>query len=92
MEIEDYFIRKLQGMAITPIDSGPILSKHLKGYVPDGQQLGIVCNRFPRGIDQLTEVKVIHNGKVQYKRPDVRDDQHGSTAVNKFQGSKDISG
>jgi len=37
LEIEDYFIRKLRGMAFTPKDSLPILIKHLKGYVLDGR-------------------------------------------------------
>ena len=62
VEIEDYFIRKLQGMAVTPSESVPILCKHLKGYVTDGRQLGITCNKFLDGIGQFTEVKVIHNG------------------------------
>jgi hypothetical protein len=35
MEIEDHFIRKLQGMEVKPIDSVPILGKHLRGYVLD---------------------------------------------------------
>ena len=82
LEIEDYFIRKQQGMVITPSESVPILSKHLKGYVPNGRQLGIACNKFQDGIDQFTEVKVIHSGTVQYRRPDLRDDQQGSAAVN----------
>ena len=51
IEVEDYFIRKLQGMAVTPNDIVPILSKHLRGYVPDGRQLGIANNKFPGGID-----------------------------------------
>ena len=46
LEIEDYFIRKVQGMAVTPSESMPILNKHLKGYVLDGRQLGIACNKF----------------------------------------------
>jgi hypothetical protein len=54
MEIEDHFIRKLQGMAISPLDTVSIMSKHLKGYVPDGWQLGIACNKFPGGIEQVT--------------------------------------
>ena len=37
MEIEDYFIRKLHGMAISPENTVPILSKHLRGHVPDGK-------------------------------------------------------
>ena len=48
--------------------------------------MGIACNKFLGGIDQFTDVKVIHNGTIQYKRPDVRDDQQGSAAVDKFQG------
>ena len=36
-------------------------------------------------MNQFTEVKVIHSGAVQYKRPDVRDDQQGAAAVNAFQ-------
>jgi hypothetical protein len=62
MEIEDYFVRKLHGMTVTPRDSAPIMSKHLKGYVPDDMHLGIACNKFLSGIDKFTEVEVIHNG------------------------------
>jgi hypothetical protein len=54
MEVEDYFIRKMEGMAILQHNIMTILSKHLKGYVPDGRQLGIACNKFPGGIDQFT--------------------------------------
>ena len=86
VEVEDYFIRKLQGMAVTPNDYVPILSKHIKGYDPDGRQLGIASNKFLGGIDQFTEVKVIHSGTVHYMRLGVRDEQQGSTAVNKLQG------
>jgi len=66
LEIEDYLTRKVQGMSITPIESMPILIKHLKGYVPNVRQLGIACNKFPCGIDQFTEVKVLHNGALHY--------------------------
>ena len=51
MEIGDYFIRKLHGMAVTPNDSVPILNKHLKGYVPNGRKLGIASKKFPDDID-----------------------------------------
>ena len=73
-------------MVVTPGESVPILNKHLKGYVPDGRQLGIACNKFPSGIYQFMEVKVIHNSIVHYMRPDVRDNQQGSAVVNKLQG------
>jgi hypothetical protein len=36
MEVEDVFMRMLQESAIVPDDSVPLLSKHLRGYVPDG--------------------------------------------------------
>ena len=86
MEVEDYFIRKLHGMAISPQNTVPIMSKHLKGYVPDGRQLGIACNKFLSGIDQYTKVKVIHSGTAQYKRTDVQDNQTGAATANKFRG------
>ena len=60
LEIEDYFVHKLQGIATTPQDTVLFFSNHLKGFVPDGMQLGIACNKFPSGIDQFIEVKVIH--------------------------------
>ncbi len=86
MEIEDYFIKKLQGMAVSPENTVPILNKHLKGYVPDGRHVGIACNKFPGGIDQFTEVKVIHNGTLQYRRMDIRDDQSWAAVFKKFKG------
>jgi hypothetical protein len=61
-------------MEVTPNDTVPILNKHLRGYVPDGRQFGIASNKFPRGIDQFPEVKVIHSGTVHYIRPSVRDE------------------
>jgi hypothetical protein len=64
-------------MVVSPDVSVPILNKHLKGYVPDGRYLGIACKKFLAGIDQFTEVKVIHNGTVQYLRLYI---------TNKFQG------
>ena len=42
----------------------PLLSKNLKGYVPDGHETGIACGKYPAGVNQITEVKVIHNGTV----------------------------
>ena len=64
LEIEDYFISKVREMAIAPENTVPILNKNLMGYIPDGRQLGIACGKLPEGIDQFTEVKVIHNGTV----------------------------
>ena len=77
IEVEDHFIRKLRGTAVTPNDTLSILNKHLRGYVPDGRQLGIASNKFPGGIDQFTEVMVIHVGIVHYRRPWVRNEQQG---------------
>ncbi len=62
----------------------PILSKNLKGYVLDRHQTGIACGKYPAGVNQFTEVKVIHSGTVQYRRPESRDNQHGAAAVNAF--------
>ena len=84
MEVEDSFLRKLRETAINPVTIVPLLSKNLEGYVPDGRQTGIANGKYPAGIDQFTEVKVIHNGTVQYDMPDVRDDPQGSSAENKF--------
>ena len=74
MEMEDFFLRKLRETAINLALSVPLL-RNLKGYVPDGHQTGIACGKYPAGVNQFTEVKVIHSGTVQYRRPDVRDDQ-----------------
>jgi len=57
-------LRKLNESAIIPNNSMPLLNKHLKGYVPDGRRTGIASIKHPAGVDQLTEVKVIHNGTV----------------------------
>jgi hypothetical protein len=60
MEVEDYFLRKLKETAINPAQYVPILSRNLKGYVPDGHQTGIACGKYPAGVYQFTEVKVIY--------------------------------
>ena len=84
MEIADLFMRTLQESAIVPGEFVPLLSKHLKGYVPDGRRTGISCGKYPAGVDQYAEIKTIHNGIVQYNRPKVRNNLGGSAAVNKF--------
>ena len=85
MEVEDFFLRKLRETAINPALSVSLMSRNLKGYVPDGHQTGIACGKYPAGVNQFTEVKVIQSGTVQYRRPDVRDDQQGAATVNAFQ-------
>jgi hypothetical protein len=85
MEVEDLFIRMLRQSAVQPTNQVPLLNKQLKGYVPDGRQPGIASARHLGGVDQFTEVKVIHNGSVQYNRVDFRDDPSGAIAVNTFQ-------
>jgi hypothetical protein len=84
MEVEDYFLRKLRDMAINLAQSVPLLSRNLKGYVPDGHQTGMACGKYPAGVIQFTEVKVIHNGSVQYRRPEVKDDRQGAATINAF--------
>jgi hypothetical protein len=37
MEVGDFFMRRLSESAIISDNSMPLLSKHLKGYVPDGR-------------------------------------------------------
>jgi hypothetical protein len=64
----------------------PLLSKNLRGYVPDGHQTGIANGKYLAGVNQFTEVKVIHSGTVKYNMTDVRDNPQGSTAVDSFQG------
>jgi hypothetical protein len=86
MEVADLFMRRLWESAIVPDNYVPLLSKHLKGYVPDGQQTGIACGKYPARVDQYTEIKIIHSVTVKYNRPDVKNNPGGSTAVNKFQG------
>jgi len=49
-------------------------------------QTEIACGKHPAGVDQFTEVNIIHNGTIQYKRTNVRNDRGGLAAVNKFQG------
>ena len=85
MEVEDYFIRRLRQSAVQPTNQVPLLNKQLKGYVPDGMQTRIASVRHPAGVDQFTEVKVIHIGSVQYNKVDVRDDLAEAAAVNMFQ-------
>ena len=53
--------------------------------MPDGHQIRMACGKYPAGVNQFTEVIVIHSGAVQYRRPKVRDDQQGAAAVNAFQ-------
>ena len=84
IEMEDYFLRRLKETAINPEQYVPLLSRNLKGYVPDGQHTRIACGKYPAGVNKFTEVKVIHSGAVQYRRPKVRDYQQGAAAVNTF--------
>ena len=51
MEVEDYFIRKLRETAINPTQPVPLLSRNLKGYVPDGHQTWITCGKYPAGVN-----------------------------------------
>jgi hypothetical protein len=86
LEIEDYFLRKLKETAINPGQNVPLLSKNLRGYVPDGRQTRIANGKYLAGVNQFTEVKVIHNGTVQYNTTDVIDNPEGAVTANKFQG------
>ncbi len=61
MEVEDYFLRKVREMAINPVQTVPLLSKNLKGYVPAGHQTGIANNKYLAGVNQFTKVKIIHS-------------------------------
>ena len=72
MEVEDLFIRRLRESAITPDEFVPLLNKHLKGYVPGGRKTSIAFGKYPAGVDKFTEVKITHNGTIQYNKPDVR--------------------
>ena len=78
-------MRRLQESAVLTNISMPLLSKHLKGYVPNGRQIGIPCNKFLADIDHFTETKVIHNGMFHYRRPRARNDNQGAAAVSTFQ-------
>ena len=60
MGVEDYFLRKLRETAIYLAQFVPLLSRNLKGYVPDRHQTGIACGKYPAGVNQFIEVKVIH--------------------------------
>jgi len=84
IKVEDLFLLKLQESEITPDESLPLLSKHLKGYVPDGRHTGIACGKHPAGVDQFTEGKIIHSITIQYNRPNVRNNHGGSAEVNKL--------
>ncbi len=66
MEVEDNFLRKVREMAINPVETVPLLSKNLRGYVPDGHQTGIANSKYPAGVNQFIEIKIIHSGAVQY--------------------------
>jgi hypothetical protein len=43
MEVEDFFMRKLRETAANPALPVPLLSRNMKGYVPDAHQTGIAC-------------------------------------------------
>jgi len=53
MEVEDYFLRKLREMAINPAQFVPLLSRNLKGHVPDGHQTGMASGKYPAGVNQF---------------------------------------
>ena len=84
MEVENYFLRKLKETAINQAMSVPLLSRNLKGYVPNRHQTGMACGKCPAGVNQFREAKVIHSGALQYRRPEARDDQQGATTLNAF--------
>jgi hypothetical protein len=66
-EITYYFMRKLMESLVQQTAHLPFLTgKHLNGYVPNGRHTGIATNKHPIGIDHFIDVKVIHNGCVQY--------------------------
>jgi hypothetical protein len=86
-EITYYFMGKLEESAIHQNSHLPILtSKQLKGYVPNARHTGIATNKHPTGVDQFIEVKVIHNGCVQYGGPQVQNNHEGAAVVQYFQG------
>ena len=64
MEVGDFFMRRLSESAIIPDHSMPLIGKHIKGYVPDGRQTGIASSKYPAGVDQFTEVKIIHSVEI----------------------------
>jgi hypothetical protein len=86
MEVEDCILRKVREMAINLAETLPLLSKNLRGYVPDGHQTGIANRKYPAEVNQFTEIKVIHSGTVQYSRTGVRDNPQGSAAVDNLHG------
>ncbi len=51
MEVEDYFLQKVREMAINLVLTEPLLSRNLKGYVPDGHQTGIANGKYPAGVN-----------------------------------------
>ena len=52
MEVEDYFMRRLQDRAlIQPQPNMPLLSNQRKGKVLDGHQTGIANGSYPTGIN-----------------------------------------
>ncbi len=54
MEVEDYFLRKVREIAINSVQTVPLLSKNLKGYVLDGHRTGIANSKYPAGVNQFT--------------------------------------
>jgi hypothetical protein len=86
MVVEDYFLRKLQEIAINLVQTVSLLRRNLREYVLDGHQTRIANGKYPAGVNKFTEVKIIHSGTVQYNRTNFRDDPQGSAAVDKFQG------
>ena len=70
-----------------PSDFVPLMSNQLKGYVLDGRQTRISCGKYPAGVNQYTEIKIIHSGTVHYNRPDIKNNPGGLAAIYKFQGA-----
>ncbi len=54
MEVEDYFLRKFKKTAINPGQTVPLLSRNLRGYVPDGHRTGIANGKYPAGVNKFT--------------------------------------
>ncbi len=67
MEVEDYFLRKLQESAIQPNDAVSHMRKQLKGYLIDGDKRGLRAANDEQESINLRKLRKERKKEIPYK-------------------------